>query len=165
MPLSAGVLLALKAGKRIEIRSPQAGYVHALSVHTIGGVVAPGATILQIIPIEKNLLIEARIRPSDVDKVHIGQAATIRFPAFNAKSTPALKGKVASVSAAQLDDPRSGSYFSVLIGLPADELAKIGNGHRLIPGMPAEVFIETEARSLLSYFLKPLGDAMSHSLR
>ena len=135
--------------KRIEIRSPQAGYVHALSVHTIGGVVAPGATILQIIPIEKNLLIEARIRPSDVDKVHIGQAATIRFPAFNAKSTPALKGKVASVSAAQLDDPRSGSYFSVLIGLPADELAKIGNGHRLIPGMPAEVFIETEARPCL----------------
>lgn len=150
---------------RIDIRAPRSGFVHALAVHTVGGVIAPGAALAQIIPVGRALLIEARIHPKDVDKVRIGQTTTIRFPAFNARRTPALKGVVKSISAAQLNDPRSGSYFSILVSLGPEELKKLGNAQRLIPGMPAEVFIETTPRSLLSYFLKPLGDAVAHSMR
>lgn len=150
---------------RIRIRAPRAGFVHDLKVHTIGGVIAPGSTLAQIIPVNRDLLIEARIRPADIDKLHQGGQATIRFPAFNTATTPALQGTLSTVSAAQLDDDRTGSYFSALIALAPDEINKIPQGQRLVPGMPAEVFIKTESRSVLSYLLKPLMDAMSHSMR
>lgn len=150
---------------RATIRSPRSGRVHALAVHTEGGVITPATPMMQIIPDGERLVVEAQVTPQDIDKVRTGQEASLRFPAFDARSTPRIDGKVATVSAAQLTDPQGRSYFTAQIEIAAAELAKIGAGHPLLPGMPAEVYIKTKARSIVSYFLKPLTDAMFRIFR
>jgi HlyD family secretion protein len=150
---------------RTEIKSPRAGRVHALAVHTEGGVIQPASTMLQIIPEGEKLIVESQLQPQDIDKVFKGQTASIRFSAFNAKSTPRLDGTVMNISAAQITDNQNKSYFTAQIEISLEELKKLGAGHELKPGMPAEVYIETSSRSILSYFLKPLGDTMSRTFR
>ena len=150
---------------RTIIRSPYAGHVHALQIHSEGGVIGPASTLLQIIPHGEPLVIEARVPPQQIDRVREGAPAGVRFPAFNANSTPRLEGKVVSVSPAQIIDQRGEAYFTALVEISAGEIRKIPNEHRLIPGMPAEVYIVTGARSILSYLLKPLADAMFPAFR
>jgi HlyD family secretion protein len=150
---------------RTEIRSPKAGRVHALAVHTEGGVIQPANTILTIIPEGEKLIVEAQVQPQDIDKVRKGMAASLRFTAFNAKSTPKLDGTLSNISAAQITDNQNKSFFTAQIEVSAEELKKLGPEHQLKPGMPAEVYIETSSRSILSYFLKPLGDIMSRAFR
>lgn len=150
---------------RTEIRAPRAGRVHALAVHTEGGVIQAGATILQIIPDGEKLIVEAQVQPQDIDKIHHGQTASIRFSAFSAKATPKLSGTLTNISAAQITDQQNKTYFTAQIEVSLDELKKLGAGHQLKPGMPAEVYIETTSRSILSYFIKPLGDIMSKTFR
>ncbi len=150
---------------RIEIRAPRAGHVHALAAHTEGGVIQPGSTILQIIPEGEKLIVEAQVQPQDIDKLHKGQTASLRFTAFAARTTPKLDGTLSNISAAQFTDQQNRSYFTAQIEVSAQELKKLGGGHALKPGMPTEVYIETNSRSILSYFVKPLGDLMSRSLR
>ncbi len=150
---------------RTIIKAPRSGRVHALSVKNIGSVVRPGALLMQIIPDDEQLVVEAKIAPREVDRVHAGQISTIRFPSFDAGTTPRLMGKVAKVSPAEQEDPKGRTYFTARIEIPPDELAKIASGHRLVPGMPAEVFIETRSRTILSYLFKPLIDTMGRALR
>lgn len=151
---------------RAEIRAPRAGRVHALSANTEGGVVTPASVIAQIIPDGDKLLVEAQIPPQEVDKVRPQQKAYVRLSAFNARTTPRLDGFVESVSPAQITDPQTQrSHFTVRIEIPASEIKKIGAGHDLVPGMPAEVYIETTSRSLLSYFLRPLTDVLARTFR
>jgi len=150
---------------RSDVRAPQAGRVHALAVHTIGGVIQPARPILQIIPQDERLIVEARIQPQDIDKVRTGQAVDILFPAFNARTTPRLIGEITRVSAAELSGEQGSSYFTALIEISRDEIAKLGRRQALIPGMPAEIYITTEARSILSYLVKPLTDAMFRAFR
>lgn len=152
--------------RRVEIRAPRAGHVHALAAHTEGGVIAPGNPIMQIIPEGERLLVDAQVQPQDIDKVRKGQPAYVRFPAFNAKSTPRLEGAVFAVSAAQVTDTQQGkSYFTVQVVLAEGEITKLPKGHDLVPGMPAEVYLETGHRSIMSYFMKPLADAMARTFR
>ena len=151
--------------KRTIIRSPYTGHVHALQIHTEGGVIASGSTVLQIIPHGEPLVIEARVAPQQIDRVRDGLSAGVRFPAFNASSTPRLEGKVVSVSPAQIIDQQGEAYFTAIVEIPADEIGKISGDRRLIPGMPAEVYIETGARSILSCLVKPLADAMFPAFR
>jgi HlyD family secretion protein len=151
--------------QRTEIRSPAAGRVHALAAHTEGGVIQPATTILQIIPEGERLIVEAQVQPQDIDKIHKGQTASLRFTAFNAKQTPRLEGKVSNISAAQITDNQNRTYFTVQIEVSVEELKKLGTAHVLKPGMPAEVYIETVSRSILTYFLKPLGDLTSKAFR
>lgn len=150
---------------RTEIRAPRSGRVHALVSTTEGGVITPASTIGQIVPEGEKLIVEARIPPQEIDKVRGGLNASVRFPAFNAKVTPRLDGIVTIVSPAQLTDPNASAqtrtYFTAQIELPASEIERIGREHRLVPGMPAEVYIETTARSIMSYLVKPLFDSMS----
>ncbi|MEL6375484.1 MAG: HlyD family type I secretion periplasmic adaptor subunit [Pseudomonadota bacterium] len=150
--------------RRTTITAPEAGFVHALAIHTVGGVIRPAASILQIIPRDKALIIEARVQPNDIDQVRKGQVTTVRLTALSARRTPRLSGTVLNVSPAQITD-EAGSYFAVQISLSEKEIARIGAGQRLVPGMPAEVFIESDDRSVLSYFLKPLTDAMFYAFR
>lgn len=150
---------------RIDIRSPGTGRVHALAIHTDGGVVTPATAIMQIVPEGGRLIVEAQISPQDVDKVRKGLPCTVRFPAFNARITPKLEGAVFNVSAAQLADQQGKSYFLVQVEIGRGEIEKLGLGHDLLPGMPAEVYIETGSRSIMSYFLKPLTDAMARAFR
>ena len=150
---------------REVIRAPRSGRVHALAIHTEGGVVEPAKPIMQVIPQNERMVVEARLPPHEIDKVRAGQRAIVLFPAFNARVTPRLEGQVARVSAAELSTQDGRSYFTAQVEITQQELAKIGDAQRLKPGMPAEVFITTEARSILSYFLKPLTDAMFRAFR
>ncbi|MBU2583585.1 MAG: HlyD family type I secretion periplasmic adaptor subunit [Alphaproteobacteria bacterium] len=151
--------------KRTEVRSPRAGRVHALAIHTIGGVVTPASQLAMIIPQDERLLISAQLAPADIDRVRTGLEASVQFPSFNARTTPRLSGRVARVAAAEEMDEHGRTYFTAEIDIPTGELARIGANHPLIPGMPAEVFIETGYRSILSYLLKPLTDALGHAFR
>ena len=149
---------------RADIRAPRSGRVNALAVSTEGGVISPGSPIAQIVPEDEKLIIEAHIQPQDIDKVRGGLTAVVKFPAFNSKSTPRLEGLVTTVSAATLkdQDQQNKPYFQVQVELLPEELEKLGREHKLVPGMPAEVYIETHSRSILSYVIKPLADIISH---
>lgn len=150
---------------RIELRAPSAGIVHNLSVTTIGGVIAPGQEIMQIIPDGERLIVEAQVQPQDVDQIYPGQPAIIRFSAFNARTTPEVSGEVLQVSADRLLDPVTGfPYFTIKLVVPPDELKRLG-AVSLIPGMPAEAFMQTQSRSVLSYVMKPVTDAMRRAGR
>ncbi len=158
---------ALDALRRSEIRAPEDGVVLGLNVHTIGGVIAPGAPVMDIVPAGDSLVVAARIAPRDVDKVKPGQEALIRFSAFNARVTPEAIGSVRQVSADSFIDQQTGvSYFLVLLDLPpTSDLERILQGKALQAGMPAESFIRTGSRPAISYLLKPLTDAFSRSMR
>jgi HlyD family secretion protein len=151
--------------QRTEIRAPSAGFVHALTLHTEGGVVTAASSILQIVPDGQKLVIDSQLAPQDIDKVRAGQKSFVLFPAFNARETPRLEGEVQKVSPAEITGKEGQRYFTVQVAVPPAELAKLPKGHQLVPGMPAEVYIETTPRTILSYFLKPLTDAMSRAFR
>jgi HlyD family secretion protein len=151
---------------RTEIRAPRSGYVHNLAVHTIGGVVSPATPMMEIIPDTDQLVIEVRVPAHEVDQLRQEQPATIRLAAFDQRTTPALPGKVKKVSPAQLTDPSTGTaYFTVIVEIDPVELRRLGPGKRLVPGMPAEAFIQTDSRTVLSYLMKPLSDVLAQALR
>ncbi len=151
--------------KRIDIRAPQAGIVHQLAVHTVGGVITQSEPIMLIVPEDDALMIEARIAPQDIDHVRVGQPAFVRFTAFNQRTTPEFNGIVSRVSADLTKDSQANlAYYVARITLPPEELQRLG-ALRLVPGMPAEVHIRTAERTALSYFLKPLSDQFARAFR
>jgi HlyD family secretion protein len=151
--------------KRIDIRAPQSGMVHQLDVHTVGGVIAAGAMIMLIVPEADKLIVEAKIQPQDIDQVHLGQLAVMRFTSFNSRTTPELNGEVSVVSADTTQDQRTGaSYYTVRISVTPGEIAKLGEV-KLVPGMPVEVFVQTTVRTVVSYFVRPFHDQISRVFR
>jgi HlyD family secretion protein len=151
--------------RRIDLRAPQDGIVHQLTVHTVGGVLAPGEAAMLIVPQTDVLTVEAKLSPQDIDQVRVGQTALLRFSAFNQRTTPEVNGTVARVSADLAIDQRTGaSYYTVRIGLQEQELARL-SGLKLMPGMPVEAFIKTETRTILSYLTKPLTDQLNRAFR
>jgi HlyD family secretion protein len=151
--------------KHIDIRAPQTGRVHQLSVHTVGGVIGPGETIMLIVPDNDVLSVEAKVSPNDIDQLHSDQKATLRFSAFNQRTTPELSGKVRWISADLTEDERTGtSYYRVRIAVPDQEIARL-NGLKIVPGMPVETFVQTGSRTVLSYLLKPFTDQVKRTFR
>jgi HlyD family secretion protein len=151
--------------KRIDIRSPQDGMVHQLNVHTIGGVITAGEAMMLIVPEADALTVEAKLAPQDIDQVHPGQAAVLRFSTFNQRTTPELNGVVTRVSADLTTDQRTGTtYYTVRVSIPEAEVARLG-GLKLLPGMPLETFIQTGDRTVLSYLTKPLTDQIARAFR
>ena len=147
--------------KRIDVRAPTAGVVHELAVHTIGGVLAPGEMIMEIVPDSDELVIEARLPPQDIDQVRSGQSTHVRLSAFNQRTTPQLAGLVSYVSAdLSHDRGTNASYYTVLVTLPASERRRVGD-QKLVAGMPAEVFLQTTSRTMLSYLFKPITDQLA----
>lgn len=145
---------------RIEIHAPASGVVNQLSIHTIGGVVRAGETILEIVPDADDLQVEARVNPNDIDHVRTGQNAFVRFTAFNQRTTPQLNGTVSYVSAdTGHDQQTNAAYFTVRIVLAEGERRRL-NGQQLLAGMPAEVFMQTGSRTMMSYLLDPIADQM-----
>ena len=148
---------------RIEIRAPTSGVVHQLSAHTIGGVIRAGDPIMEVVPDSDDLQIEARMQPSDIDQVRTGQKAFVRFSAFNQRVTPQLTGVVSYVSAdTSRDQQTNAPYFTVRVALSEDERRRLA-GLQLVPGMPAEVFMQTGSRTMMSYLLKPISDQMQRA--
>lgn len=149
---------------RTDIRSPIDGFVHQLTVHTIGGVITPGEAIMLVVPKSDALEIEGRIQPQDIDQVRVLQKAILRFSAFSQRTTPELNGEVSQVSADTSEDPKTGArFYTIRISVPQGELARLG--HKLVPGMPAEAFIQTDSRTVISYLVKPLRDQIARAFR
>ena len=151
--------------KRVDIRAPQSGVVHQLSVHTVGGVVSPADPVMLIVPEADVLTVEAKISPTDIDQLYVGQAASLRFSAFNQRTTPQVQGTISRISADVTSDQRTGqNFYTARVLIPPEEMARLGTA-RLLPGMPAEIFAKTYDRSVLSYFIKPLSDQIVRAFR
>jgi HlyD family secretion protein len=151
--------------ERMVIKAPITGDVYQLAVHTIGGVIGPGEPIMLIVPEADDLILQAQVMPQDIAQVRPGQIAHIRFPSFNSRLTPEVEAEVTQISAdTSRTDSNSAPFYSVRLMISAKELIKLGN-NKLKPGMPAEAFIQTEAQTPLTYFLKPLTDQFAYALR
>ena len=156
--LSERSIAARDVLERIEMRSPTSGVIHQLNAHTIGGVIRAGDAVMEVVPDSDDLQIEAKLQPNDIDQVRKGQQAFVRFSAFNQRVTPQLIGQVSYVSPDTTRDPQTSmSYFTVRIMLPEEERRRLA-GLQLSSGMPAEVFMQTGSRTMLSYLLKPILD-------
>lgn len=150
---------------RIELRAPHDGYVVNLRVHTIGGIIRPGETMMEIVPSGEELVLLAQVRPEDIDNVTVGQEADVMLTAFKMRNTPTVPGEVVTVSADRLVDERSGApYYLAKVLIDKDALANLEHV-TLQPGMPAEVFIKVGPRSPLNYMLEPLTDSMRRAFR
>lgn len=148
---------------RTVVRAPADGIVNGMQFHTIGGVVGPGNPIADIVPQSEELIIEASVSPLDIDRVFEGQDADIRFSSFSS-AVPTIVGTLLSLSADAFTDQNTGmSYYQARIEVSPEGLEELGD-LELLPGMPAEVFINTGSRTLLQYLLKPFTNALARSL-
>ena len=151
---------------RTEIRSPQTGIVHESVLHTVGGVAAAGETLMLIVPTDDPLLVNVRIDPTNIDKVAVGQEAILRFSGLNARTTPDLFATVSRVAPDATQDPATGlQYYVARIMIPEEQLARLPQGTVLLPGMPAEAFLQTGARTVLSYLIHPVVEQFNRALR
>ncbi|MCP5155357.1 MAG: HlyD family type I secretion periplasmic adaptor subunit [Ectothiorhodospiraceae bacterium] len=150
--------------RRTEVIAPVSGVVVNLQVHTPGGVIAPGEPLMDLVPGEDSLIIEARLLPTDIDSVHPGLSALVRLTAFKQRSTPSFEGVVRHVSADRLVDPNTGeSFYKVRVALVEGQVGL--DELTLHPGMPAEVMIRTGERTLFSYLMSPIVDSFGRALR
>ena len=150
---------------RLDVRAPVSGIVLGLTVTTPRAVLRPADPVLYLIPQDRPLVIATRVPPIHVDQVHVGQSVKLVFSAFSSRETPELTGHVAVVSADALIDQRTQMpYYRAEILLDDGEMAKL-SGQTLIPGMPVEAFIQTEARTPLAYLLKPFTDYFARAFR
>ena len=150
---------------RLEIRAPVSGIVHALQVTTPRAVIRAAEPVLFLVPQDRPFVIAARVAPINVDEVRVGQEVTLRFAAFDSRTTPELFGQVSRISADALTDEASqAAYYRAEVVLEPGELAKL-QGHAIIPGMPVEVFIRTGERTPLAYLVKPLAEYFNRAFR
>jgi HlyD family secretion protein len=152
--------------KRVDIRAPQAGIVHQLSVHTVGGVIGNGETLMQVVPAADKLLVEARVAPQDIDQVAPGAKATVRILAGNQRTMPDISTHVTLIGAdltKEKEQPNV-AYYVVRVAVPPEESQRLDQ-LKLVPGMPAEVFIQTRERTPLDYLLKPLTEQIARTFR
>ena len=152
-----------------KLRAPASGQVVGLSVFTVGGVVGPGQTLMEIVPDNRNLVIQAQVSPGDADDVYQGQPAQVRFLSVHDRTLPLLSGKVRTISADRLKDEKSGlSFFVAEVEIAPSELNKVrdalGRG-QLRPGLPVEVVLTSRKRTALDYLLEPLTAHFWSSLR
>ena len=152
--------------KRIEVRAPGSGIVDQSTVHTVGGVIAPGETIMLIVPDQDKLKVEAKVAPQDIDQLHLGQSVTMRFSGLDQRTTPVINGALTQISPDITVDPKTEQrYYTVRVSLDPKEIARLGSSVKIVPGMPVEVFVQTGDRSALSYLLKPLDDQISRAFK
>jgi HlyD family secretion protein len=150
---------------RTDIRAPLSGTINELSVHTVGGVITPAEQLATIVPADATLKVEARLSPTDIDQISVGQPARLRFASFNQRTTPELNGEIAYVSAATSADRSTGQvYYVATVAVSPDELAKLED-NKLLPGMPVEVYLTTAERTAMSYLSKPFADQFSRAFR
>jgi HlyD family type I secretion membrane fusion protein len=151
--------------RRLTLRAPMAGAVLGLQTHTVGGVIPPAQEIGAIVPSATPLILMVDVDPRQIDRVHAGQKAMVRFPNFDQRTTPEVEGHVLSVSADAMMEPQTGRrFFRAEVGLAPGAEAKLG-GNLLLPGMPVEALIQTDARTPASFLLKPLSDYWSYAMR
>jgi epimerase transport system membrane fusion protein len=151
---------------RTTIKAPEAGMVLGLTVHTLGAVIPPGGHLLDIVPQQEKLIIEAQVSPMDIDRVHIGQTSEVRFSAFKSAKTPKVSGRLIALSADRLsDEKKENSYYLARVEVDPEGLKELADrGLILMPGMPAEVLINTGDRTFFEYLMQPLTNIFARSL-
>jgi HlyD family type I secretion membrane fusion protein len=150
---------------RMEIRSPYAGRVVALNVFSVGGIIQRGDKILDIVPDQDSLTIEAQVAVEDISDVHPNMRAEVHLTAYKQRIVPIIHGDVVQVSADRLTDPKTNNpYYTAFVRIDLDELADMPN-IRLYPGMPATVMIPTIQRTAFDYLVGPLVMSFNHSFR
>ncbi|GLQ17214.1 HlyD family type I secretion periplasmic adaptor subunit [Maritalea porphyrae] len=151
---------------RLDVRAPVSGSVQNIKIHTAGGVVRPGEKMMEIVPINDQLVINARVSPIDIDNVHPGLRTEVRFVAFQSRFLPIVLGTVESVSRDVIvpEDGRTPEYFLAQIDVIEDMVPEEVQG-RLRAGMPADVIITTGERSVIDYLVAPMADAIAKSMR
>jgi HlyD family secretion protein len=152
--------------KRTIITAPVSGTIVNLKFKTESGVIQPGAPILDIVPSEEKLMIDARISPMDIDVVHAGLKARVQLTAISARFAPRVEGVVKSVSADRLmEETTKQPYFLARVEVDREELRRVGPQVELVPGMPADVLIVTGERTMASYLLRPFLEAIWRTMR
>lgn len=150
---------------RTEVKAPASGVINGMQVHTIGGVISGGTPIAEIVPQSEDLVVDAKVSPADIDRVSVGQEATIRFSSFALAPIPTIKGTVINVSADAIQDQNSPApYYLTRLELTPESQASL-KGLQLVPGMPAEVLINSGSRTFLQYVMKPFTNVAVRSLR
>lgn len=151
--------------RRMELRAAQDGLVHQLQVHSFGQVIRAGDTVMIIVPDSEAPVVEARVRPEDVDQLYVSQPVVLRIAAFNQRTTPEVNGQVSLVSPDVTIDLKTGAtYYKIRINVPEQEIGRLGE-LKLVPGMPVEAFVQTTPRTVLSFLVRPLKDQIERSFR
>ena len=152
-----------------EIRAPESGQIVGLQVQSVGAVIQPGQKIMDVVPLDEALLIEVKVAPHLIDKVHAGLVANVQFASFAHTPQLVIPGKVESVSKDLLTDPQGAmqpaqSYYLARVSVTPQGMKELGN-NKMQPGMPAQVIIKTGERSMLKYLLHPLAQRLSASMK
>jgi HlyD family secretion protein len=155
---------------RTQIRAPATGTVVGLTVFTVGGVIAPGQKVLDVVPDKAPLVLEAQVSPNDADDLQIGQSTDVRFIGIHERDLPRLSGQLSKLSADSFTDEKTGaSYFMAEVTVPIDQVDQIravrGKDFNLRPGMPVQVLVPLKKRTALQYIMQPLTEAMWRSFR
>lgn len=151
--------------RRTTIVSLSDGVVVGRSVNSRGQVVAPGQQLMEVVPDADRLIVQAKVRPQDIDRIHQGQGARVRFAAFDQNTIPMLLASVIYISADRLETDDKVPYYAIRLELPVDTLASRPEKSRLIAGMPVEVFINSGEQTLFTYLTKPLATAFNRAMR
>jgi len=152
---------AMEQLKRLDVKAPIGGRVYELAVHTVGGVISAGETLMLLSPEHRELTIEAKIATRHIDQLAVGQRAEIRFSAFDRATTPDIGGTLMSFSPDVVTDQRTGAAYYLARIRPEPDGSALAD-LKLYPGMPAEVFLKLADRSVISYLVKPLTDQLKH---
>ena len=151
---------------RLDIRAPVSGIVYGLQVFTPQSVIRPADPVMFLVPQDRPLVIATQVQPTDIDQIFVGQDVTLRFSAFDQRRTPELKGKITLVSADAFEDEGSQlTYYRAEVQMNEGEAEKLPEDMTLIPGMPVEAFVSTDARSPINYLVKPLSDYFAKAFR
>lgn len=149
---------------RLEIRAPISGVVHELQIATIGGVISPGETLMQIVPQDMLTMAEVRVSPLDIDKLALNQTVKLKLSSFNSRYISELAGQVDRISPDLSRDPvTGGQYYLVRVRVSDEGLHALAEGVRLIPGMPTEAFFATSERTVLDYLVTPVRDQLERA--
>lgn len=151
--------------KRTEIRSPVAGIIKDFKINTVGGVIKPGDDVVEIVPYDKQLLVEARVRPSDIAFLYPGQPAVIKITAYDFSIYGGLKGEVVDISADTITNEKGESFYRVRIRTPETHLVRKGEILPIIPGMVASVDILTGHKTVMEYILKPFIKTLDNAMK
>jgi len=149
---------------RARIVAPSEGTVFNSKVHTVGGVIPEGETVMEIVPLRDRLVVEAEASPQDIDVIHVGDTAKVRFSALSARLTPLLDGRLEHVAPDRSVNSVGDSVYILRVIISSAELAKL-EGVELVPGMPVEVLVDKGEQSLMAYLLKPLTSILFRALK
>jgi HlyD family type I secretion membrane fusion protein len=152
--------------KRSAITAPVSGKVMNIKYHTIGAVIPSGGELMNIVPQYEELIVEAKIKPVDIDNVAIGLKAKVALSSYKGKKIPKINGEVINISPdIVINDQSKESYFLARIAISKKDLKKLKNKVELYPGMPAQVFIITGSRSLIAYMFTPISESSYKAFR